>query len=178
MNYDSDYQDIFFLKTLNLPIPQNDILAISVSSQYLLVTNKRSELYRWVFDQDDSLKQPFNLPLPEKEKGFFSKIFCDLKSYHSIIRYNKHYFYFNTRSQKLKQLTRLSDISVESVAFDETAMDSSPNTLLLGTDKGRIYSFSFDYDFKLDKVVNEKLTELIQLKEKTIYGLSVSKSNY
>lgn len=175
MNYESDYQDIFVLKTLSLPIINNEILAIGVSSQCLFITTKKNELYRWVYNQDDSLKTAYNFPFAEKEKAYYSKIFCDFKSNHAIVKQNTKYYYFNSKYLKLKLLTKLSDINVESIAFDETAGENSPNTLLIGTDKGKIFSYNLEYDNKLDKITSEKLVELIQLKhEKTINGIAVS----
>lgn len=175
MNTDNDYQDIFLLKSLMLPITQSEILSIGSSSNYLLIVNRKNELFKWVFDQEDSLKTPFVLPLIEKEKGYNAKIFCDNKSCHSIIRYNKSYVYFNSKFNKTKLLPKLADLTILSIAFDEKALENSPNNILLGTDKGRIFSYSFLYDIKGDRIVNEILVELIQLKqEKPIYGLAVS----
>jgi len=173
-SYNNEYQDIFNLKQLSLSMLQNEILAIGVSSDYLMLTNKKNEIYRWVFKNEDSLKIPHNIPILFKEKGCQSKIFCDQRSYHTIIKQNRYYYYFNSKTSKIKQLVKLNEVNVESLAWDETSGEFG-NSLLLGTDKGKIYNYQFEFDVKTDKIINEKLTELIQLKqERIIYGIAVS----
>lgn len=169
-----DKDSIFTLKLLSLPISQNEILGIGVCNKFLIISNKKNEVFRWIFDQDDSLRTAHSIPLPDKSRGQVTKFYIDNKGNHTIFKHNSYYFYFNIQSQKIKQIHKLNDVSVESVAFDETAGENSTNTILIGTDKGKIYGYQIDYDARTDKVT-EKMTELIKLKqEKIIYGLSVS----
>jgi hypothetical protein len=174
-SYNDQYQDIFNLKQLSLSMLQNEVLAIGVSNNYLMLSNKKNEIYRWIFNYEDSLKIPYTIPIPDKEKGYQSKFFCDQRSYHTIIKQNRYYYYFNSKTSKIKQLVKLNDVNVESVAWDETSGSEFGNSLLLGTDKGKIFNYQFEFDVKTDKIINEKLTELIQLKqERIIYGIAVS----
>ena len=175
MNFDDDNDEIFRFNSLNLTILQNnEILGIGVSSKYLLLTNKKNEMFCWFNGNDDSLRTPIQIPLLEKEKGYFTKFYCDEKGHNTIFKHNKFYYYFNTRAMKIKQLTKLNDLMIESVAFDINAGDSSTGTILLGTDRGKIFTFSIDFDFKNDKLINEKLVEMITIKnEKKISGIAV-----
>lgn len=167
--------DIFIKENVSPSVLQNDFLGIGVTSKFMLIANKKNELFCWIFDQDESLRTAIQIPLPEKEKGYQAIFYTDKNSLHSIFKYNRYYFYFNTRAGKVKLLNKLNDLNVESIAFDNNANDACTNTILIGTDKGKIYGLYLEYDFKNDKIVSDKLTELIQLKyERRICGLSVS----
>ena len=145
------YSDLFNLKSISLPVNQSEILSIGVSQQYLILSNKKNEVFRWVFNDDESLKQAYNIPLLEKEKGVFSKFFCEPRGNHTIIRHNKGVYYFNIRSSKIKELFKLKEISVESIGWDErNNSDSTTSQILIGSDNGNIYSYQIDYDIKQD----------------------------
>lgn len=111
--------DVFNLKSVSLPSLQNDILAIGVSQQFLMFSNKKSEVFRWIYNDDESLKQAYNIPMQEKERGVFSKFFCEPKGNHTIFRHNKNMFYFNIRSNRIKELFKLKEFTVESIGWDE-----------------------------------------------------------
>lgn len=171
------YSDLFNLKSISLPVNQSEILSIGVSQQYLILSNKKNEVFRWVFNDDESLKQAYNIPLLEKEKGVFSKFFCEPRGNHTIIRHNKGVYYFNIRSSKIKELFKLKEISVESIGWDErNNSDSTTSQILIGSDNGNIYSYQIDYDIKQD-TLKEKMTHLIQLKQGTIYGIGFETYN-
>lgn len=163
---------IFKLKSLSLQIIYNDILGIGVSNKFLLISNKKNEVFRWIFDKDTSIRNTYSIPLPEKERGASTKFFCDQSGNHTIFKHNRYFFYFNIQSEKIKLLTKFSDINIESVAFDESASEQSTNTILIGSDKGKIYGYQIDYDVKNDKIT-EKITEFIKLKnDSAIQGIA------
>lgn len=87
-----------------------------------MFSNKKNEIFRWIFEDPESTKQVFQLP-PVIEKLYVSKIFCENKGNHTIIFLSnsqvKMSFYFNIRSNKFKELQKLKDIQIESVAFDD-----------------------------------------------------------
>ena len=88
-----------------------------------MFSNKKNEIYRWIFEDPESTKQVFPIP-PVLEKLQVSKIFCESKGYHSIIflssAQNKLSYYFHLKSQKFKELNKLKDVHIESLAFDES----------------------------------------------------------
>ena len=172
-NDDPTTENIFNLKQLKLNIPNSEFTGIGICPKYMIFANRKNEIFRWIYDnKEDSLRNAYNIPLPEKERGLSTKFYCDQKGYHCIFKHNRYYFYFNFKSEKIKLLTKFNDINIESIAFDESNSESSTNTILIGTDKGRIYGYQLDYDIRTDKVT-EKITEYIKLKsEKSIYGIA------
>ena len=169
--------DLFVLKSIPLNILQHEMLAIGVSQQCLVLSNKKNEVFRWVFTDNDSLNQAYNIPMQEKEKGVFTKFFCEPRGNHTIFRHNKNVYYFNIRSNKIKELFKLREVPVESIGWDErNTSESTTNQILIGSDNGNIYSYQVDYDLKLD-TIKEKLTSLIQLKPGTIYGIGFETCN-
>ena len=92
--------ELFNLKSISLPVNQSDILSLGSSQQFLMFSNKKNEVFRWVFNEEDSLKQAYNIPLQDKEKGVFTKFFCEPRGNHTIFRHNKGIFYFNIRIAK------------------------------------------------------------------------------
>lgn len=99
-----------------------DVSAMGVCQKFLIFSNKKNEIFRWIFDDPESTKQVYPLPAVI-EKLFISKIFCDSKGNHTIIFLSnaqvKMSFYFHFKSQKFKELQKLKDIQIESLAFDE-----------------------------------------------------------
>lgn len=98
------------------------VAAIGVCSKFLIFSNKKNEIYRWMFEDPESTKQIYPLPAVI-EKLYVSKIYCDNNGYHSIIFLSnsqvKMSFYFHLKSQKFKELSKLKDIQIESLSFDE-----------------------------------------------------------
>jgi hypothetical protein len=110
---------------------KKDIAAIGFCQKFLIFSNKKNEIFRWIFDDPESTKQLFQIP-PVIEKLYVSKIFCDSKGHHTIIFLSnsqvKLSFYLHIRSNKLKELQKLKDIQIESIAFDDSkSTESSTN---------------------------------------------------
>lgn len=165
--------NLFSFFPMGLSIPNNEILSMGVCSKFLIISNKLNKVFRWIYDQDDSLRTAYSIPLPDKERGHFSRFFCQQKGYHTIFKHNRYYYYFNIHSNSIKLLHKLNDLIIESIAFNENAGEYSTDTILLGNDNGIIYGYQIDYDLKNEKVT-EKITEFIKLKHrKPINGLAV-----
>jgi hypothetical protein len=115
--------DIFTLKNINIPVLQNEVLAIAITQQFLMISNRKNEIIRWIFSEDESLKQAYNIPMQEKEKAVWTKFFCEPKGNHTIFKHNNNMYYFNIRSTKIKELFKLKEIKVESIGWDEKNMN-------------------------------------------------------
>ena len=107
-------------------------MAIGISYEFLLIANKKNQIYRWIFRDPESTKQMFPIPFSSPERINVSKIFCDSKGLHSIIFLSnastRISYYFHIKTQKFKELTKLKDINVESIAWDDTySTDYSTN---------------------------------------------------
>ena len=106
-----------------------DYIAIAVCEPYLMMANRKCEIYRWFFK--DSLN--YATLIPNSEKAAVNKIFINQKGYHAIItlsnKDNKFGYYFNIKSQKIKELFKIKElgISIESIAWDEKCSDASTN---------------------------------------------------
>jgi hypothetical protein len=169
--------ELFNMKSISLPINQSDILSFGSSQQFLMFSNKKNEVIRWVFSEEDSLKQAYSIPLQDKEKGVFTKFFCEPRGNHTIFRHNKGVYYFNIRSSKIKELFKLREVVVESIGWDEkNNSESTTREILIGADNGNIFSYQIDYDIKSD-TIKEKMTHLISLKPGTIYGIGFETYN-
>ena len=94
----------------------------------MLFSNKKNEIFRWIFNEEESLNNAYSIPLQEKERGYFTKFFCENKGNHTIFKHNKSVFYFHLKASKIKELFKLREINVESIAFDERASDTSNST--------------------------------------------------
>ncbi len=154
----------------------------------MILANKSREIFRWVFNDDSSLKYGYTIPITEP-KAKVNKIFCSNNGYHTIItvegKENYFAFYLNSRSNKIRELFKVKDqnILIECVGWDERCNEFSTNVttyfniillqpILLGTDKGSIHSLQIDYDLKSDNI-KEKLSLLLALKNGNIYGIGV-----
>lgn len=100
------------------------VLAVGNSERFLIFSNKKNEVFRWIFNEDDSMNNAYNIPMQEKEKGVFTKFFCEPRGNHTIIKHNKNIYYFHLRSSKILPLLKLRDINVESIGWDEKAADT------------------------------------------------------
>jgi hypothetical protein len=123
------------MKVISLPFIQNEskkkfskhiVLAMGVSEQFLIVSNKKNEIYRWTYD-NESVRQAYNIPMADKVKGVFTRFFCEPKGYHTIFRHNTSVYYFHIKSQKIKELFKLKEILVESIGWDEHNGEHSTN---------------------------------------------------
>ena len=106
------------------------VLAIGVSQQFLILSNKKNEIYRWCYDSE-SQRQAYSVPMQEKEKGIFSKFFCEPQGYHTIFRHNRSIYYFHLKSTKIKELFKLKEIVVESIGWDEKCPEHTTNVNIL-----------------------------------------------
>lgn len=100
---------------------------MGISEKFIMISNKKNEVYRWIFNNDESIKNSYTIPLQEREKGVFTKFFCEPNGNHTIIKHNKYMFYFNFESQKIKELYRLRDINIESIAWEDKSTINSTN---------------------------------------------------
>ena len=97
-----------------------------------MLATKQREIWRWVFNDDASLKNSYSLPINES-KAHVNKIFSDNKGHHNIItvegKENYFAFYLNYKSNKIRELFKIKDINVliESVGWDERCSDNSTN---------------------------------------------------
>ena len=107
------------------------ISILSVSSKFLLFTNKKNEIFRYIIDDEDSLRQAFIIPSIDKLQ--ISKIFSDFKGNHSIIGLQylqiKVNYYFNHKTNKFKELPKLKDNLIETIAWDENSTELSSNVI-------------------------------------------------
>jgi hypothetical protein len=105
------------------------VLGIGVSQQFLIMSNKKNEVFRWTYD-DESLRHAYSIPMQEREKGVFTKFFCEPRGYHTLFKHNKNLYYFHIRSNKIKELFKLKEINVESIGWDERCSELSTNVIL------------------------------------------------
>lgn len=169
---------IFELKSADLKLPSMDIIGFGVSSKYLLISNKKNEIYKCPFNtQEEPTK--INFILADKDRTPSIVFFCDTKGIHTIIKYigkKTNYFYLNSNSTKTKLLTALSkseNVDITAISFNEEANEDSTRLLILGSLRGRLYGYQID-DINGDKITERPLVELLRLKnDNTVYGISV-----
>jgi hypothetical protein len=106
------------------------VLSVGLCQNYLIVSNKKNEIYRWIFSDYESIKNAYNIPLLEKEKATNTKFFCEPKGNHTIFKHNKNFYYFNIKSYKIKELTKLRDIGLKSIGWDDKSTENSTNVKL------------------------------------------------
>lgn len=68
----------------------------------------------------------------DREKGTYTKFFCEPKGNHTIFKHNKNFYYFNIKSNKIKELLKLNkDIGLESIGWDDKSTEATTNVHLL-----------------------------------------------
>jgi len=103
------------------------VLGIGFCQNYLIVSNKKNEIFRWVFNDSESIKNAYNIPIMEREKGTYTKFFCEPKGNHTIFKHNKNFYYFNIKSNKIRELSKLKDIGLESIGWDDKSTELTTN---------------------------------------------------
>lgn len=93
----------------------------------MILSNKKNEIFRWVFNDYESIKNAYSIPLMEREKGTYTKFFCEHRGHHCIFKHNKNFYYFNIRSSRIKELTKLKDLGLESIGWDDKSTENSTN---------------------------------------------------
>lgn len=169
--------DLFELDQWDIPSFQNKINSIAVSEQFLYIITREGEVIRWKIGNSESLNQSYSLPQtktpPSNSPEKLTKIFCDRKGNHAIIKHGGKMFYFNGTSNSIKELPSLKGIEVYAVGFDEKNTNpKSTGEILLSDYENKIYSYYIELE---QGKIKDGIAELIQLdKRDRIYGLEVS----
>jgi hypothetical protein len=86
----------------------------------LLIATKKNEIFKYIYDDANSLRQSYQVP---NEKAQIYKVFVDQKGHHIFItmqyQTSKLNYYCNNKTLKFKELTKLKDFAIESIAFDD-----------------------------------------------------------
>jgi len=94
-----------------------------------MFSNKKNEIFRYIYNDEDSLRQAFIIPGIDRFK--INKIFSDHKGNHSIISLqlfqSKTNFYFNHKLNKFKECNRMKDLIIEEISWDENTSEFSTN---------------------------------------------------
>ena len=129
----------FPLSRFSLPVSQQNvnILSMSTSKRFIYLVTDRSELLRIESESLKLLQQAFNIDPPQTPPKFYenlTKIWTDREGNHSIIRYNKGIYYFNSSGSFVKELKSLYGIEVCAVGFDDSNKDTKSTGNFLVTD--------------------------------------------
>ena len=129
----------FPLSRFSLPVSQQNvnILSMSTSKRFIYLVTDRSELLRIESESLKLLQQAFNIDPPQTPPKFYenlTKIWTDREGNHSIIRYNKGIYYFNSSGSFVKELKSLYGIEVCAVGFDDSNKDIKSTGNFLVTD--------------------------------------------
>lgn len=102
----------------------------------MVITNKKYEIFRWFFNNPDSTKACIKLP-PVNEKMAIQKIFLDQNGTHCLIYLHNSTnntgctFYLPSNSNQVKELSKLKEVHIECVAFDDGKSQDPGNVCLL-----------------------------------------------
>lgn len=169
--------DLFELDQWDMPSIQNKIFSIAASEQFLYIITKNGDVIRWSIGNSDTLTQSYSLPMtktpPSNSPEKLTKIFCDRKGNHAIIKHGGRMYYFNGTSTSIKELPSLKGIEVYAVGFDEKNTNpKSTGEILIADWESKIYTYYIELE---QGKVKDGIAELIQLDKKDkIYGLEVS----
>ena len=164
--------DKFPLNRFNLPATQQNIniLCMSSSRKYIYLVTERSELLRVESDTLRTIQQAYTIPQPESIPNFhenLTKIWTDRNGNHSIIRYNRGIFYFNSAGSNVKELQSLKGKEICAVGFDDRNADQKKTGNFLAADySNNIYECNItieNYDVKGDYTINDTAEKLSTL---------------
>ena len=129
----------FALNRFNLPLSQQNvnILSMSTSKKYIYLVTDRSELLRIESDTLKPIQQAYTIPTPENTTKFYenlTKIWTDRGGNHSIIRYNRGVYYFNSSGTIVKELKSFKGKEICAVGFDDRNNDTQATGNFLATD--------------------------------------------
>ena len=131
--------DKFALSRFNLPVSQQNvnILSMSSSKKYIYLVTERSELLRIESVSLKPIQQAYTIPSPETIPKFYeplTKIWTDREGNHSIIRFNRGIYYFNSKGTIVKELKSFKDIELCAVGFDDRNTNEQETGNFLASD--------------------------------------------
>ena len=131
--------DKFALNRFNLPMSQQNvnILSMSSSKKYIYLVTERSELLRIESNTLKPIQQAYTIPSPETRPKFYenlTKIWTDRSGNHSIIRYNRGIYYFNSNGTMVKELKNFKGIEICAVGLDDRNTDPQNTKNFIATD--------------------------------------------
>ena len=56
-----NYSDVFITRQISQLIPAGEVLGIGLCQNYLIVSNRKNEIFRWVFNDYESIKNAYNI---------------------------------------------------------------------------------------------------------------------
>jgi hypothetical protein len=105
------------------------ISSLSVSSRFLIFSNKKNEIFRYIFNDEESLQQAFIIPNIDRFQIY--RIFSDFKGNHTIITLQylqtRVNYYFNHKTLKFRECSKLKDVCIEVIAWDDNSSELSTN---------------------------------------------------
>ena len=162
----------FALNRFNLPGSQQNvnILSMSSSKKYIYLVTDHSELLRIESDTLKPIQQAYTIPNPETIPKFnenLTKIWTDREGNHSIIRYNRGIFYFNSSGTIVKELKSFKGIEICAVGFDDRNTEIKLTGNFLATDYlNQIYECNIEVEkFELngDIIIKDSIEKLTKL---------------
>ena len=161
--------DKFALNRFNLPMSQQNIniLSMSSSKRYIYLVTERSELLRIESNTLKPIQQAYTIPNPETKPKFYenlTKIWTDRNGNHSIIRYNRGIFYFNSNGTMVKELKNFRGIEICTVGFDDRNADPQNTNNFIATDYlNNIYECNIEvekYELNGDYQIKDTIEKL------------------
>jgi hypothetical protein len=146
--------DQFPIKKLTFPNFQGKIASMSSSKKYLYFVTDQGEFFRLKSGDLSFLNQAYKLR-PESSKSYppfkekLTKIWTDIPGNHTIIRYKKSIYYFNSECGVVKELSvfREKQIEIFAVGFDELNQNVfKTGNILISDYNNNIYEYSITID--------------------------------
>ena len=144
------------------------ILSMSVSKSYIYIITENSELLLIESETLIPAKEVIKIPSPTVSSNFkedLTKIWTDRYGNHSIIRYKGGIYYYNSSCSYVKELTKLSNIEICAVGFDDINNNNTDTRQFLVTDyNNNIYEckiFVVNIELSGDFTLEENIEKII-----------------
>ncbi|EAW12555.1 vacuolar protein sorting protein DigA [Aspergillus clavatus NRRL 1] len=116
-----------------------DFVAAQVANNVLILALSTNRILRIDLDTPEDIDD-IDLPKKSSEIGVIRRMFLDPSASHLIITTTLgEAYYLHTQSRQPKPLSRLKNVSIESVAWNPSLPTASTREILLGTTDGQVW---------------------------------------
>ncbi|RHZ52332.1 vacuolar protein sorting protein DigA [Aspergillus thermomutatus] len=131
---------MFDVRRVQLQFPlAADFVAAQVANNVLILALSTNRILRIDLDTPEDIDD-IDLPKKSSEIGVIRRMFLDPSASHLIITTTLgENYYLHTQSRQPKSLSRLKNVSIESVAWNPSLPTASTREILLGTTDGQIW---------------------------------------